>query len=168
MGTKESLGRGSIQFMTAGTGIRHSEHNLHEEPLRFIQMWLIPTQRGFKPNYGSMCGSKLQEKNEWRHLVSWAENKDKKTPVEIQTDSNMFVAELEAKKDLDFKLEKGRQAYFLAVEGNPTVSGDFGSQKFEKHDAAELYGPAELKVSGPGHVLIFEMKDDGEGGRTDI
>ena len=28
MGTKETLGRGSIQFMTAGKGVRHSEHNL--------------------------------------------------------------------------------------------------------------------------------------------
>merc|ERR1719263_1909714 len=28
MGTSETLGRGSIQFMTAGTGIQHSEHNL--------------------------------------------------------------------------------------------------------------------------------------------
>uniref|UniRef100_A0A7S2TL20 Pirin N-terminal domain-containing protein n=1 Tax=Lotharella oceanica TaxID=641309 RepID=A0A7S2TL20_9EUKA len=54
MGTKESLGKGSIQFMTAGTGVRHSEHNLHNEPLRFIQMWLTPKAGGLKPNYGSM------------------------------------------------------------------------------------------------------------------
>ena len=38
MGTKESLGRGSIQFMTAGTGVQHSEFNhSKEKPLRFIQ-----------------------------------------------------------------------------------------------------------------------------------
>ena len=39
MGTSETLGRGSIQFMTAGTGVRHSEHNRDPEtPLRFIQV----------------------------------------------------------------------------------------------------------------------------------
>ena len=32
MGTEETLGRGGVQFMTAGTGIRHSEHNVQEDP----------------------------------------------------------------------------------------------------------------------------------------
>lgn len=40
MGTSETLGPGAVQFMTAGTGVQHSEHNLAERPLRFIQMWL--------------------------------------------------------------------------------------------------------------------------------
>ena len=40
MGTSETLGRGAIQFMTAGTGVRHSERNLSpDKPLHFIQMW---------------------------------------------------------------------------------------------------------------------------------
>ena len=39
MGTAETLGSGSVQYMTAGSGIRHSEHNLDAtKPLRFIQM----------------------------------------------------------------------------------------------------------------------------------
>lgn len=42
MGTEETLGRGGVQFMTAGRGIRHSEHNLHDEPLRFVQCWVMP------------------------------------------------------------------------------------------------------------------------------
>lgn len=46
MGTAETLGRGSIQFMTAGTGVSHSEHNKNPtNPLRFIQVRThIPTQ----------------------------------------------------------------------------------------------------------------------------
>ena len=39
MGTSETLGAGSIQFMTAGSGVRHSEHNVSaNNDLRFIQM----------------------------------------------------------------------------------------------------------------------------------
>jgi redox-sensitive bicupin YhaK (pirin superfamily) len=48
MGTRETLGPGSVQFMTAGSGVTHSEHNLDaEHPLRFIQMWFTP--RRYRP-----------------------------------------------------------------------------------------------------------------------
>jgi len=44
LGTKQTLGRGSVQYMTAGTGVRHSEHNRDtEKPARFIQMWIVPS-----------------------------------------------------------------------------------------------------------------------------
>ena len=54
LGTKETLGERSIQFMTAGSGVRHSEHNLStSSPLRFIQIWIKPRTMGLKPNYGA-------------------------------------------------------------------------------------------------------------------
>ena len=42
MGTSETLGRGAVQFMSAGKGVVHSEHNLNKElPLRIVQMWWV-------------------------------------------------------------------------------------------------------------------------------
>ena len=71
IGTQETLGPGSVQFMTAGTGVQHSEHNLSAtSPLRFIQMWIVPSQRGLAPNYGSACGKSVNLRNGWTHLVS--------------------------------------------------------------------------------------------------
>merc|ERR1712137_236726 len=93
MGTQESLGRGSIQFMTAGTGIRHSEHNLEKTPLRFIQSWVVPRKRGLTPNYGSMdagAEASAARKGQWSHLASDVENSTF-TPVKINQDCNVFV-----------------------------------------------------------------------------
>ena len=71
IGTQETLGPGSVQFMTAGTGVQHSEHNLSAtSPLRFIQMWIVPSQRGLAPNYGSACGKSVNLRNGWTRLVS--------------------------------------------------------------------------------------------------
>jgi redox-sensitive bicupin YhaK (pirin superfamily) len=33
---------GDVRAISAGTGIRHSEHNLGTEPLRLFQIWLRP------------------------------------------------------------------------------------------------------------------------------
>jgi quercetin 2,3-dioxygenase len=51
---------GLAQRMSAGTGILHSEKNdswrvglgeVHDEPVRFIQMWVLPDERGIRPAY---------------------------------------------------------------------------------------------------------------------
>ena len=42
---------GSVQRATLGSGMEHSEGNHSQtEPMRFIQMWIIPARRGLEPS----------------------------------------------------------------------------------------------------------------------
>jgi len=166
MGTSESLGRGSIQFMTAGSGIEHSEHNRDPTtPLRFIQTWIAPRANWLDPNYGSLMAGAEEEKqrsNQWAHLCS--DVKDSvKTPVKINQDLNFFVSELSSERSLDFTLSANRQVYMVCVEGN----ADVGVQDSDDHDslrtqdAMMIVGPAQLRIKATetgAHVLLFEMK----------
>jgi redox-sensitive bicupin YhaK (pirin superfamily) len=95
MGTKETLGRGSIQFMTAGTRVQHSEYNNGDKPLRFIQTWIVPSKGGLPPNYGSGSCSGDSRKNQLAHLVSDVTDKSTSTAVEINQDLNAFASELD-------------------------------------------------------------------------
>jgi len=38
--------------MSAGTGIRHSEYNLEDEPTAIFQLWIIPTAPRRRPGLG--------------------------------------------------------------------------------------------------------------------
>lgn len=40
IGNREALPRGCMQYLTAGTGIRHSEMNDSDEATRFLQVWI--------------------------------------------------------------------------------------------------------------------------------
>jgi redox-sensitive bicupin YhaK (pirin superfamily) len=46
---------GLAQRMSAGTGILHSEKNdvveARRDPVRFIQMWVVPDENGIRPGY---------------------------------------------------------------------------------------------------------------------
>ena len=54
---------GLAQRMSAGTGILHSEKNdswrmqggqSHDDPVHFVQMWVVPDERGVTPGYQQM------------------------------------------------------------------------------------------------------------------
>lgn len=114
MGTSETLTRGAIQFMTAGKGVRHSEHNLDgSKPLRFIQMWITPNAGGLAPNYGSHAFSRDDRMNKWCAAVSpvpGAGVDGGTAPVQINQDASVKVTELEPGVALPFATAAGRHA----------------------------------------------------------
>ena len=177
MGTSETLGPGAVQFMTAGSGVQHSEHNQSPKPLRFIQMWLTPRARGLTPNYGSTPGSKESRFNAWHHMVSDTES-DAVTDVKINVDANMYVAEIDEGQQLAFNVEEGRQAYVLCVDGTAKLTRQPGDDRevwsdpafeLQRHDASEIVGPVQVSVSGPSHMLVVEMRYDARSaGRRDL
>lgn len=50
-GRRAILRPGTLQLMSAGAGIEHSERNHGERPLHFLQMWLRPSELGAAPDY---------------------------------------------------------------------------------------------------------------------
>ena len=162
MGTSETLGPGSIQFMTAGTGVQHSEFNTSPDtPLRFIQMWFTPRRRGLPPNYGSYAadGPSLDG---WTPLVGDVDAPGQ-AKVKVNTDVNLHASRITPGRTLDFELGAGRQAYVLSLEAGAVMDAAGGSElHLEQQDAALVTGPTPLRFTappgGPGaHVLLIEM-----------
>eukprot|EP00301_Raphidiophrys_heterophryoidea_P002137 c10999_g1_i4.p1 GENE.c10999_g1_i4~~c10999_g1_i4.p1 ORF type:complete len:224 (+),score=60.92 c10999_g1_i4:421-1092(+) len=140
MGTQETIHRGSIQFMTAGTGVEHSEHNIHEtKPCRFIQTWITPRAQELEPNYGSLCVSSSSptspsfkecyenRHNKWAQLCSDTLNTTTSTPVKINQDCNLFVLEADSGGVAvqvplpSLSIGQNRQAYIVCLEGSTQV-----------------------------------------------
>ena len=107
------------------------------------------------------------------------------TPVQIEQDANLYVAEMDDGQPLDFKLKKHRMAYILCVEGSAKLCDDSGNEVvLQRHDGCEvkLDGNKEKiltfdaigkeKVEGgtdlSAHVLIFEMSHVEGSGRRDL
>jgi len=184
MGTRETLGRGSVQFMTAGTGVMHSEHNLEADPLRFIQIWIVPRRRGLAPNYGGFDGTtgkwKEARSNSFAQIVGDSEKcasvtgSDLPPPVLINQDVSMHVSELEQGKEASFSLDSNRQAYLLCVEGSMEAQAGSQTEALEQHDAAEVRGndatlSLNFKATSPScHILLLEMAKTSGDGRKDF
>ena len=59
------------------------------------------------------------------------------TPISINQDANIFVAELDEGKTVSFEVQEGRQVYVICIEGTVTML-ESGTQLLQRHDAAEV------------------------------
>lgn len=69
-----------------------------------------------------MPGILQDRQNKWAHLVSDLKGSIP-TPVQINQDANLFIAEVDTGKSVTMDIQKGRQAYLLCIEGSCEVSG---------------------------------------------
>ena len=152
MGNKHEIGRGDIQYMSAGTGVFHSEHNLGNELLRLIQLWIIPDKVGHTPNYGDIISEWSERNGKWYHMVSPV---DGNAPIKIHQDANIYSLALNKDEEIFFEVNEGRQAYLVLLEGNAVINGEL----LEASDAAKIIEEGiQIKSKDFTHYLVMEMK----------
>lgn len=151
MENKETLGRGSLQYLSAGTGITHSEKNEGNVKVHLIQLWILPRAEGLKSQYGSKVFDFEARHNTWLHMVGPGSSEDR---VTIYQDANMYVSELDSKKTLHFDIAKGRQVYLKVMEGMANVNGTV----YDAGDAGEISEEdISILASRDTHLLLVEM-----------
>jgi len=152
MGNKRTLSRGHVQYMSAGTGVFHSEHNHGEETLRFLQIWIFPDKKGYEPNYGEYRFEWNDRKNKWLNIVS---SKDGNAPIKLNQDSNIYVLELDKDKEIEFKVGEGRQAYLVQIEG----TSDINNIALNMRDGLEIIEEdITIKALETSHFLVIELR----------
>lgn len=154
MGNKQTLTRGQVQYMSAGTGIVHSEHNWGKNPLRFLQIWIFASRRGIKPNYGDYRFKMEDRQDKWLALATDVNNTNSEAPIKIHADINAYASLITQGRSLDFKVGKGRQAYLVLIEGQISV----GEISLAQRDALEIVEQdINIDAKQTAHVLVIEM-----------
>jgi redox-sensitive bicupin YhaK (pirin superfamily) len=121
LGNIGSTTAGDVQVISAGTGIRHSEHNLGTEPLRLFQIWLLPRVRGGKPQWDTARFPKADRANRFVVLASGLPGDADALP--IRADARVLGATLLAGARLDHELSGLRRAYVAPARGVVEVNG---------------------------------------------
>jgi quercetin 2,3-dioxygenase len=154
MGNKNTITRGQVQYMSAGTGVYHSEHNFGENTLRSLQIWILPDKAGYKPDYGDYRFNWNDRENKWLHMVS---SKSGNAKVKINQDMNIYSLELDQGKEISFPVNEKRQAYLVQIEGSSTIN----DIELNDSDALEIVEEEILiQAKENSHILILEMKKE--------
>jgi redox-sensitive bicupin YhaK (pirin superfamily) len=154
MGNQQTLTRGQVQYMSAGTGVSHSEHNLGKDVLRFLQIWILPNKKGVTPNYGDFRFAFADREDKWLPIAAGISNNQSSAPIKIHADVNAYAATAMSGRPLEFSVLRGRQAYLVMIEGKATINGITVCTR----DALEVVEEGILIEPEKGaHMLIIEM-----------
>ncbi|MDD3592766.1 MAG: pirin family protein [Sulfurovum sp.] len=153
MGNEEKLLEGEVQYMSAGTGITHSEYNHHpDKKLRLLQIWILPPEKNLEPLYGS---HRFEKKDTHNRLLNIVSSKQGSAQIKIYQDVKLFVSRLDKDRILEFTIDRERQIYFVSIEGSVEVNG----MRLDEKDALEITEEQQLiiRALSNAHFLFVEM-----------
>ncbi len=154
MGTGSKILPGDVQLMSAGSGVTHSEFNDSEdEPVHFLQIWIVPNQTGGKPVYQQQHFDEADKRGRLRLIIS-PDARD--GSLRIQQDTNVYAGLFDGDESATLTLDGNRHAYMHVARGNVELNG----AKLEAGDGVRLRNPQTLKLAAGknAEVLVFVLR----------
>jgi redox-sensitive bicupin YhaK (pirin superfamily) len=154
MGNVEVLKRGDLQMTSAGTGIRHSEHQHGPDPVHFLQIWATPSRRSLPPAYYTRHFPDAEKQDKWARVVAPAgadgvlDAREGAGPAPVHAPLELRAAVLSPGAALAHAVPStpgARKAYVHVAQ----TSG---------YNAAAATG-AEIKLSGAGAAVALREGD---------
>ena len=154
MGNGRVIEAGDIQYMSAGSGVVHSEYNPSAEaPVHFMQIWIEPREKGLEPRYGDQPIIGAVD-DEWKLILS-PDGRD--GSMAIRQDVELQTVSLTEGRSIARAVGEGRGLWVFVLEGEVTVAGE----TLAKGDSLALANFAEIDLIQQGgssaQVMLFDL-----------
>jgi redox-sensitive bicupin YhaK (pirin superfamily) len=153
MGNARTLKPGEIQLMSAGRGVAHSEFNPSATvPMRLLQIWIQPRERGLRPSYTEWRPTPELEKAPKVLVISPDGREGSAT---IHQDAEVYRVRLQPGETVAHDLKANRGAWLQVVTGAVKVNGI----ELNEGDGASSEEPGVLTVAAtaPTEALLFDL-----------
>ncbi len=155
-GAPGPLPAGSVQRMTLGRGAWHSEQNASEtEPMRFIQIWILPSERGLEPGVEQKVFTTEDRTDRLLKAISG----DDGDAVLVHQDAHVFISRLNPGVSVTHELGAVRGAYLYVIEGGVKVVGE----RMETGDAAQIRDEPSIAIeaAATSELILVDVALEG-------
>lgn len=155
MGNTAIIRSGDIQILSAGTGISHSEYNKNEDQsVKFLQIWILPNQKGVKPRYDQISLQEEDRKNKLQQILSPSPTDE---GVMIHQNAWFYRSQLEKGKSVSYALKEQNKngLYVFVLDGTIQIE----DMTLSKRDAMGLWEAKKvvLKADSDSELLLIEV-----------
>jgi quercetin 2,3-dioxygenase len=154
MGTGSVIRPGDVQMMSAGSGIRHSEYNpSREELVHFLQIWIVPDQKGVAPRYQQQHFSDAEKRGKLRLIISpdGAEGS-----LSVYQDARVYAGLFDGDESQTITLPDNRYAYVQVARGSVELNG----KQLSVGDGVRIRNEQQLTLQHgqKAEVLLFDLR----------
>jgi redox-sensitive bicupin YhaK (pirin superfamily) len=154
MGNGSAIAPGDVQFMSAGTGVRHSEFNASKsEPVHFYQIWILPNVDGATPRYSE---KRFDETAKAGKLLLVASGSGADGAIALRQDVNVYASVVKPAESLALALPAGRHLWVQVLRGGLDVNG----KTLSAGDGLSASKETEFRFSGGdqgAEFLAFDL-----------
>jgi redox-sensitive bicupin YhaK (pirin superfamily) len=119
MGTGSVIRPGDVQYMSAGSGVTHSEYNgSKKEIVHLLQIWIMPDKKSAEPRYGQKQFPDSEKKNRLR-LIASSDGRDGSLAIRQKVD--VYASLLDANQKIDW--QGGRDGWVQLIKGSLSLNG---------------------------------------------
>ncbi|MBC6612689.1 pirin family protein [Hymenobacter sp. BT507] len=141
LGYREEVGTDWVQIMSAGSGLRHEEHNVGDDTVNFLQIWIEPKLQNVTPRYQRRHFPAEKRRNQLTTVVS---NEEGTAHCWINQNARLSLGFYDAGQQLTYSLNPMNKCVFLFVmEGALTVNGQAVAQR----ESLGLWETSEVQIS---------------------
>ena len=154
LGNGRMIQAGEVQYMSAGTGVQHSEWNpTQDEAVHFLQIWIEPAAFGSKPAYAEWH-SRPEDAEDPKVLVASPDGRD--GSLKIHQDAEIYRVRLAPGQGITHELKAGRGVWLQMAAGAARLNGT----ALNTGDGAGIEQPGELILRAAHHTeaLLFDLK----------
>jgi redox-sensitive bicupin YhaK (pirin superfamily) len=152
MGHTRTVGPGQVQYMSAGTGVRHSEfNNSAAAPVHLLQIWITPNARNLQPAYAEWSpplGSVSP-------LVPITSPDGADAGLTIHQDARIYVGTLAKDEAFTHPTRPERGLWLQMIAGDVVVE----QEHLRAGDglAVEGVSSCEIAAKNPARFLLFDL-----------
>lgn len=150
MGNERKLPKYGVQYMSAGTGVYHSEHNKDDEELHIFQTWIFPKQKQLTPNYGDKVFKEDDFKGKFNHIVS---GEDDDGDIKINQHASIKAGLFDAGEETELSLGKYESTYLILIDGEIEIK----NETVQKGDSVELNEDVSIKMNKNSHIFFVQV-----------
>ncbi|GLQ19615.1 pirin family protein [Algimonas porphyrae] len=153
MGNGSTVQAGGVQYMSAGSGVTHSEFNPSQDaPMQFLQVWLLPNVQGAEPRYDTMD---ISSKDKDGKLSLFLSPDGRDGSMAMRADADIYAATLQGDQTIDHMMGDGTRGWIQIAEGSVTVNG----AALRRGDGLAIReaGRLEFRDGEDAELLYFEF-----------
>ncbi|GAB6196906.1 pirin family protein [Lysobacter xanthus] len=149
-----TVGRGEVQWMSAGHGVQHSEFNAsNSEAVHFLQVWIQPDRVNASPAYAQRAPRAGDDDGTWVLLASPDGADDS---IAIRQHARLHRAVLGAGASVVRTLDSDRR-YWLQVARGTVMAAEHVLRAGDALGFVDEGGPLHVEANGEAEVLLFDL-----------